>query len=363
MARLNFSKKYLFTFMFFVMVTISLSCIAGYHFYSVSFRNAIQTTANDMTVINKYTANNIREYLHNVSVRMEAAANSVEAEKSGESFVNFLKLELKINPSIHILFRMDKNGNIEGIAPEAMNSRINFKDEDFFADAFAKKETSILPFSSGILTGGGQRNDSVLIAIPKYNQKGAPVSFFGAVILTDTIGKEYVYKIDAGHSYIWIADSEANVVIDPDSSSIGLNLKQFNTKGEIDDLIANLTAHSAGEFLYNKLGEMKIGVATPMTLGHLRWNVIYTSSYEEVRELVYPIFFKLVIMMLVVSAVILTAGGLLTLKMGEVSRLKEKIVELEVQIDEEKKHKEVTEIVESEYFQDLASRIDELKNG
>jgi hypothetical protein len=66
-------------------------------------------------------------------------------------------------------------------------------------------------------------------------------------------------------------------------------------------------------------------------------------------------------LMIFVVISIVVGGVLFISKLREVKRLKEKMVELEIKIDEERKKKEVEEITGTDYFKTLMEKAEEFK--
>jgi hypothetical protein len=77
------------------------------------------------------------------------------------------------------------------------------------------------------------------------------------------------------------------------------------------------------------------------------------GSYDQIRSNIYT--------MLVVSGVVVVLLGVLLRAQAQVEELRQQVQELRVEIDQTKRAEQVSEIVESEYFQDLAARAKSLR--
>jgi cell division protein FtsL len=78
------------------------------------------------------------------------------------------------------------------------------------------------------------------------------------------------------------------------------------------------------------------------------------GSYDQIRSNIYT--------MLVVSGVVVALLGVLLRAQAQVEELRQQVQELRVEIDQTKRAEQVSEIVESEYFQDLAARAKTLRD-
>ncbi|MCI0708909.1 MAG: hypothetical protein L0154_01990 [Chloroflexi bacterium] len=72
------------------------------------------------------------------------------------------------------------------------------------------------------------------------------------------------------------------------------------------------------------------------------------GSYDQIRSNIYT--------MLLVSGVVVALLGVLLRAQAQVEELRQQVQELRVEIDQTRRAEQVSEIVESEYFQDLAAR-------
>ena len=115
------------------------------------------------------------------------------------------------------------------------------------------------------------------------------------------------------------------------------------------------------EFLTEDAGR-EIAAWTPVTVQSSRGEEVWVigmssmlpvlmennGSYDQIRSNIYT--------MLVVSGVVALLLGVLLRAQAQVEELRQQVQELRVEIDQTKRAEQVSEIVESEYFQDLAAR-------
>ena len=356
-------RKSVFTLSFIAVTVLVISSFAVYRFYNYSVTSAVDNMRDDLSIIALSTSDSIEDYLFEHTVMLEAFAEKefVQLITWPESKIQFAKYAQSTGV-IEWLIRLDKSGRILLGHPTLAVNNANFFDDDFFESVKDKKTIFIDDFSDDELTGGtsGVVN-SVIIAVPIYTDEGFFDGALAAVYSIDDIAHKFIYPLTSQKAYSWAVSDKGIILAHSDKSAVGTNLNTVNIGGDITQLLHNIKSSRKSSAEYIKDGDKKIAVTAPLTVGQLSWSTVYTSSLSNVRMLIYPIFKKLLILSLIIITIIISSSVFIFYKLREVSILKEKILSLEIEIDEQRKDREVKEITGSDYFQELAAKVEELK--
>jgi len=350
-----------------VLGVLLAAVLVSYSFYQKAIETAETMIRKEMLIMADQTARGIEDLIRDYMVETEWLAELPRIRKVREpETTTFLDKERKDKPYMRIVVIEDRNGILKYInPPDALKGVIG---KDFsFRDYFQKaKDTGKVAVSDMIESGQYEdvkdRFKGVVIAAPLPGPDGGFNGVVGSVIDVTDIAKRFVLPVRVGkEGYAWMLDENGVTMAHPEAGRVGEKVTERNliAKALLDRILKG--EKGFGEYTRSgEKGKKIIAFSAVKVDGHV-WPVGVTVPYSEVEMLVYPIYTRLLILMIFVVGIILGGGVVFMRKAAEVKRLKQEIVALEIRIDEEKRSQAVESITETDYFRTLAEKVEAMK--
>lgn len=351
------------------LVAVLLAAVlVSYSFYTQAIATAEMMIKKEMLIMAEQTANNIEDLIKDYAMETGwlAEQSLVRVINEPETTV-FLDDERNDKPYMRIVVREDKDGILTYVNPSnALQGALgkDFSFRDYFKQA---KETGKVAISGMVESGQyaevKDRFKGIVIAAPLFAADGSFDGVVASVIAVSDIAKRYVLPVQVGHEgYAWMLDGEGVTMVHPEASMIGVKMAERNImeKGGFDRMFRGETGYGG----YSRIGsnEKKLLAFSSVKVAQHIWPVGVSVPYREVEMLVYPIYTRLIILMIFVVGIILGGGVVFMRKTAEVENLKEQIIALEIKIDDEKRSRDVESITETDYFKVLAERVEEMQS-
>ena len=350
-----------------VLALLLVALLISYSFYEKAKETAEKMISKEMLIMADQTARGIEDLIKDYVVETEWLTELPQIRKIREPETTvFLDKERKDKPYMRLVVREDRNGIVTYInPPDALKGIIgkDFSFRDYFKAARSTGKVAI----SGMIESGQyeevkDRFKGIVIAAPLFTPDGTFDGVLGSVIAITDIANRFVLPVTVGSKgYAWMLDGQGVTMVHPDAGSIGEKVAERNVIAK--SLLDRMFRGEKGFGEYTRPGEKgkKLMAFSAVKVdGHI-WPVGVSVPYTEVEMLVYPIYTRLLILMIFVVGIILGGGVVFMRKAAEVRRLKDKIVALEIRIDEKKRSRDVESITETDYFRTLAEKAEEMK--
>ena len=263
------------------------------------------------------------------------------------------------------IFYMDSAGIMQAIGPKQYSNEVgnNYSFRKYFQRA-KKNKTSI--FSSVLTNLMTDKNEkkykSIIVVLPVYNKKNQLRGLFGANLdidkLQNRIHNDTLSKGMSNAGLYFIDYKNQQIVVSANNYKQQTPLFDNFLLSVGDDAglkrISENTAIFKGRKYYYSSKLIKNKKFTFQVLGIFPFiDSVFTLEglYKQIWGLV-----------LIVGAVILIVLFMIIYNEKILKKLKHKIMVLEISIDNAKKEKEITNITESSYYQELQEKIDSIKH-
>ncbi len=351
-----------------IISVVIVAVFLSFSFYKQALQTVEDRVFKEMLIVVKQTAKSIEDLMHNSITDLEWMSEYPFIKKIEEprttKYLNRLRKQHKF---FYLIFRLERDGTCSYIYPPHYLSGVigkNFAFREYFQQIKKTKRPAV-----SSLVVAGQYKDvknkykALIIAVPVLSEDGKFLGVLGTDVKITDIAKRFITPLRFGkNGYAWMLDSKGNTFIHPDPDQIGINVIKKNFSPSLTKLARTaLATRQAGTGEYEYKGIKKLVSYAPVNINNRIWLVALSVPYGYVKELVYPVYIRLIFLMVFVVLVILLGGIYLIYKTKEVRSLKEKIVNLEIKIDEEMKQKEVGEITQTEYFQKLMQQAENFK--
>lgn len=351
------------------LVAVLLAAVlVSYSFYTQAIATAEMMIKKEMLIMAEQTAHNIEDLIKDYAVETEWLAELplIRTIQEPETTV-FLDDERNDKPYMRMVVREDKDGILTYInPPNALQGALgkDFSFRDYFRQA---RETGKVAVSGMIESGQyaevKDRFKGIVIAAPLFAADGSFDGVVGSVIAVSDIARRFVLPVQVGNEgYAWMLDEAGVTMVHPEAAMIGEKMAERDIMGKNDS--ARLFRGETGYGEYTRQGskEKKLLAFSPVKVAQHIWPVGVSVPYREVEMLVYPIYTRLIILMIFVVGILLGGGVVFMRKTAEVESLKEQIIALEIKIDDEKRYRDVESITETDYFKVLAERVEEMQS-
>ena len=351
-----------------LIVVLLAAVLVSYSFYTQAIATAEMMIKKEMLIMAEQTANNIEDLINDYAMETGWLAEQalVRVIKEPETTL-FLDDERDDKPYLRMVVREDKNGILTYVnPPDALQGALgkDFSFRDYFKLA---KETGKVAVSGMVESGQyaevKDRFKGIVIAAPLFAADGSFDGVVGSVIAVSDIAKRFVLPVQVGNEgYAWMLDEAGVTMVHPDAAMIGQNMLERDVMGKNDSDRLFKGESGYGEYSRRGAKGKKLLAFSSVKVDRHIWPVGVSVPYREVEMLVYPIYTRLIILMIFVVGILLGGGVVFMRKTAEVESLKEQIIALEIKIDDEKRSRDVESITETDYFKILAERVEEMQS-
>lgn len=346
---------------------IVIALVLSYSFYQSALKAVEGEVRKELLIMAKQTARSIEDLIHTTVADLSWVAKFPEVRNIHEPettrFFNSLR---KKRQFMYVIFILNKQGKCIYVNPRDALPGVIGKDFSF-REYFKQARRTGEPVVSGLITSGYYKDvknkyKAIVVAVPILDKKGNFEGIIGTDIKVSFLAKRFILPLKVGkRGYAWMLDGEGNTLVHPNPKNIGVNVIKANISPDLTHLAERaLLTKEAGSGSYTYKFKKLVSFAPVKFDGHI-WLVAVSMPYQDIKELVYPMYLRLVGLMIFVVISIVVGGVLFISKLREVKKLKEKMVELEIKIDEERKRKEVEEITGTDYFKTLMEKAEEFK--
>ena len=369
---LQFLKRERFIFFWLIVIAgvVSVSILLSFAFYESAVEAVEKEVRKELLIMAMQTSNSIENFIQaaitDLSWLSELSYIKKIKEPETSKFLNRLRERKRF---FYVIFRLDRNGRCTYVNPK--NALPGVIGKDFsFREYFKQAKRTGEPVVSGLLVSGYYKNvknkyKAVVVAVPIFDKYGRFDGVIGTDIKVSDLARRFILPIRIGKDgYAWMLDGRGVTLVHPDPKNIGKNVITGNVSKDLAHLVESaLLTKTPGTGSYTYKGVKKLVSFAPVRFdGHV-WLVAISIPYKDVHHLVYPMYVRLLGLMIFVVIVTVVGGLLFIKKTREVRKLKEKMVELEIRIDEDRKKKEVEEITRTDYFKTLMEKAEEFKSS
>ncbi len=234
----------------------------------------------------------------------------------------------------------DKNGVLTVGYPISELGRMfgkDFESRPYFSEVrrTGNPYVGILPLSAvgGESKDKGYTNQSVIVAVPKYDSKNKFSGTVVAQLSMSVIVDRYILPRNEREFCAWIMDSHGTIIAHPDPFFIGNSLKVFDedTKGASlwDGLLGGQEGY--GEYLFpvdGKKTEKSIIAYAPIDFKNDRWFIAVATPYNEIILLARKGFTNIMLATLGLIIAVIIASISITISNTKRLRLKEELKRL-----------------------------------
>lgn len=261
------------------------------------------------------------------------------------------------------VFRLDRNGICTFYYSANAELLAGVVGKDFsFRQYFQRVRETLRPVVSDPLTSGGPHDGvlnkfaAIVVAVPLLGPDGEFDGVIGTDIAIENLAREFIWPIRVqNEGGGWLLCADGRVVVSPPGDEFDAILHKAYEAGLTEgDVVKRLTLADAA-------ADDEIVEVAMARLGGTRWFVAVEAPRALVTRQVSPLFWRLLALMLGVTAVVVVGVGIILRQMAKVERLTTQIRELEIMIDESRQKQEVSAITSSDYFQDLLNKVDSLR--
>jgi PAS domain S-box-containing protein len=322
---------------FIVIVLILLFALTIYH---ARGKGMVEQYSQQQMTIAKGTAARIEDLLVDIEKTMLTFSKLPHLEniKSKEAYILTEAFYDNLAGKIDFISNLDREGNVLSVYPPTF---INDHVDRFILEYCPLKELEArripsiyeLPFLND-----KKKARSVIVLVPKFNQKN---EFAGAVIAEislSTIFDRYVKPLSESISNnAWIANSQGTFVIHHNENLIGksIGILQEKNEREVASLKDTLLKGKAGYDIYrlyeNGKTTRNIVAYAPIHIGKISWSIVVTIPYEKAISPLRNTFIIIIfgaaglILAVVVASVSLAQRGTKRLRLQEqLKRLQER---------------------------------------
>ena len=335
----------------------------------------------ELSVTSAETAGKISYILKNSINSLEWEADNLRQITSIKDKHNridaFHKAFTKINNNLLNVWLINKNGIMKHIVPTSISRNDpsiigkDYSTYQYFKTAKGSKKTTI---SNIINVEGDNTNKKTLaIAVPLLNKKGEFEGILGADLnIHQLIADIKINKTDKLETkttkevmeMFCLSTDDGIIISGADLDNIGKEITTIPSQKILNFIkpLSSIYKNTAAGVFVGKKGKF-LTAASLITLkgNHTPYAVLITIPQSVASKQLFSLYIKqLVLMVFIFITVILVMYTLIANK-KVISKQVEKIKQLEIQLNEEAKHKSVSEIEETEYFKSLIKRAKTLK--
>lgn len=335
-------------------------------FYRHALRSVEEQVERQMRLLTDQTARSIEDLIHDCRVEIEWLVTLPEVKTpQADSAAATFDTELRDKPYFTSLFRLDANGILRTYRSREPGLLAGVLGKDFsFREYFQTcRSTGRSVVSPPLLAGGddpGVKNKflAVILAAPCETGQKEFAGVVGVDMSIDMLVRRFIkpLQLDAQGGG-WLVSSDGHVIANPTMSHVGQRLPAGTAGlGNPADVLGHISRLAGdGESMLRQCSRVSIGADT--------WFVAMELPRGYALKLVAPLYDKLVLLMLCVTATVVVGMTVLLVTMHRVADLKAKVHQLEIRIDEQRQHEEVAQITGSEYFQSLLDKVDVLRQS
>ncbi len=364
---------------FFLICVLILSLILSSHFYHDSLAKTEKITLKEL----KFTASEIAGRVSFIlqdnitSLRWEAdrLKQCTDLNEKKREISNFYNKYLKFNKTLLNIWILDKKGTLTYIySEEYLKKKLlclgkNFSYRDYFKK-IKKTEKASISNILNVENVPGITYKTIVLAVPQKTKTGKFNGVLGGDInlhrLVGEVNAKSSMKVSPRESMklFCLSVNDGMILSSPKEKKIGETIDIIPPKNFHNFIKKITTAKSNTKaFVFDdKKRKELIGAALVKLNGNLTpYVILVTVPYSEVRSQIFPLYSKLVILTIIIFITVIIVMYTMISRETVIHKQKEKIKNLEIQIDRENKNKSVKEIEETEYFKTLLEKAENLK--
>lgn len=346
-----------------VMVVLLAAILLAGSFYHHSLRASETMVREQMRLLSSQAARDIEDMLSDCTVELEWMSRLPEVRDAQPgSAVTVFDEELRDKPYFTSLFRLDAKGICTLYYSHHKDALQGVVGKDFsFRDYYqaivrtGKSAVSAPEIAGGPYPDVTNKYRALMLAVPLRDAQRNFAGVVGADVGITSMAQRFIDPLSLAHQGgAWLITADGFIVTDPDKRLLGQRLPGVTAALDEGSLLALLARRDGATM--DVLREVAVA-----TLGSARWFVVLEVPRRYAQELVAPLYRRLVALMCCVTLVI--TGGIVSqvITLGRMARLRRQVHDLEIRIDEGRKHQEVAQITSSDYFQSLLDKVDTLR--
>ena len=373
--------KKLIISIFFLICILVLSLILSSHFYNDSLNKTEKITLKEMEFTASEIAGRVSFILQDnlTSLRWESdrLKQLTDFDDKKADINDFYNKYLAFNKTLLNIWLLDEKGTMTYIfSEEYLKKKLlcigkNFSYRDYFKEA---KKTGKAAISNilNVENIPGITYKTVVLAIPQKTKTGEFNGVLGADINLHKLVGEVNAKSSAQISpresmkLFCLSVDDGIILSSPKNNNIGQTIKFISPK-KFHKFISSLTktkSKTKASIFDSTEGKILVGAALVKLNGNLTpYVVLVTVPYSEIKSQIFPLYSKLEILTIIIFITVIIVMYTMISRETVIHKQKEKIKNLEIQINKENRKKSVKEIEETEYFKSLLEKADNLRKS